>query len=185
MPSADCLVQRIKALHDSPSRVLPQPNHRAETTLQTTAATCAELRQLDALKTLDDRELGQLAQVAMCRTIPAGTILFAEGDEHSRLYFVAGGSLQLQMARSQAAKQTLLSVGVGELLAWSAIVGPGTMTASAIASEESRVIELPVGELQRLFDSDPSLGYHFLQIVARALSRRLLATRLQLLDLLR
>lgn len=153
--------------------------------MQTNDATHAELRQLDALKTLDDAEVRQLAQVAMCRTIPAGTILFAEGDEHTRLYFVAEGSLQLQMARSQAAKQTLLSVGVGELLAWSAIVGPGTMTASAIAAEQSRVIELPVGELQQLFESDPSLGYHFLKIVSLALSRRLLATRLQLLDLLR
>ncbi len=153
--------------------------------MQTTDAIRAELRQLDALKSLGDAEIGQLAQVAVCRTIPAGTILFAEGDEHTRLYFVADGSLQLQMARSQSAKQTLLTVGVGELLAWSAIVGPGTMTASAIAAEQSRVIELPVVELQRLFESDPSLGYHFLKIIALALSRRLLATRLQLLDLLR
>ena len=153
--------------------------------LQTTDATRAELRQLDALKTLGDEEIAQLAQLAICRTISAGTILFAEGDEHSRIYFVADGNLHLQMARSQAAKQTLLSIGAGELLAWSAIVGPGAMTASAIAAEQSRVIELPVGELQRLFESDPSLGYHFLKIVALALSRRLLATRLQLLDLLR
>ncbi len=155
------------------------------TTLQTLETTRAELRQLGPLNTLDDMEIGQLAQVAKCRTLPAGTVLFAEGDEHSKIYLVTSGSLHLQMNRNQAGKQTLLSVGVGELLAWSAIVGPGTMTASAIAAEQSRVLELPVSELQQLFENDPRLGYHFLKIVARALSQRLLATRLQLLDLLR
>ncbi|MEO8271096.1 MAG: cyclic nucleotide-binding domain-containing protein, partial [Aureliella sp.] len=88
--------------------------------MQTKDATLAELRHLNALKSLDDIEIGLLAQVALCRTIAAGTMLFAEGDEHLSLYFVVDGSLQLQMARSQAAKQTLLSVGAGELLAWSA-----------------------------------------------------------------
>lgn len=57
------------------------------------------------------------------------------------------------------------------------------MTASGIALEESELIEFSGAELLRLCDADHDLGYLLMRRLAESLSKRLLATRLQLLDL--
>ncbi|MCA9128370.1 MAG: hypothetical protein KDB22_14860, partial [Planctomycetales bacterium] len=70
-----------------------------------------------------------------------------------------------------------------DLLAWSSLIGDRVMTATAIAIQDSVLITLQVSELRAAMDADSRLGYEVMQAVAGALSRRLLATRLQLLDL--
>ena len=77
----------------------------------------------------------------------------------------------------------LLTVGAGELLAWSALLGRGEMTATATADEDTQVIAIPAPKLLDICESYPEVGYHLMRRLAHALSRRLLATRLQMLDL--
>ena len=57
------------------------------------------------------------------------------------------------------------------------------MTASAIALEESEVVVAAAERLRELCDTDHDFGYHMMRQMVAALSKRLVATRLQLLDL--
>jgi CRP-like cAMP-binding protein len=69
------------------------------------------------------------------------------------------------------------------MLAWSALLGDGRMTVSAVAIEDTQLV---AAKAQRLLDVWPSkleVGYAVMSRMARALATRLTATRLQLLDL--
>ncbi len=147
-----------------------------------TAATLVALQRLPVLENLSENELLALAKVGVLRQFSAGTVLFSEGDQHAFLYFVCRGSVTLKMMTS-AGKQTILTVGPGDLLAWSALLGDGIMTSTAIAADAVEVVAFEEKPLRQLLDSDSDLGYQVMRLVSIALSRRLLATRLQLLDL--
>lgn len=141
------------------------------------------LRSLPILSHLDDDAINTLAVIGKVHSYGPGTILFHEGDQHHSIYFVRSGTVRLDMLTTHCGRQTILSVGSGELLAWSSLVGNHIMTASAIAVEETQVIAFHASDLLDLFEIRTDLGYEIMRVIAQSLSRRLLATRLQLLDL--
>lgn len=142
-----------------------------------------ELRKLVTLRDLSEDSLHKLAGLATVKTYPEGTVLFSEGEVHDRIYFIVEGELKLEMKTTKSGRETILTVGSGDLLAWSAILSDGVMTSSAICTKPSRVIEIIASELKSRFEQDVSFGYQMMTVIGKALSLRLLATRLQLLDL--
>jgi CRP/FNR family cyclic AMP-dependent transcriptional regulator len=147
------------------------------------AATVSAMRKLVTLFELSEDSIRKLAELATVIDYPEGTILFCEGEYRDQIYIIVDGSMKLEMTTTQCGRQTILTVGSGDLLAWSAILGDGTMTSTAIAVEPSRVIVIVASDLKNCFRRDTKFGYEMMQVVAKALSIRLLATRLQLLDL--
>lgn len=141
------------------------------------------LEECTALHELGTTEIAKLASIGKVMQLAEGLILFHEGEPHGQLYFVTGGSIRLDMVTARCGRQTILSVGGGDLLAWSSLVGNGTMTATATANEDSEAVAFDAAALQILLEQDAKLGYLVMRVIATSLSRRLLATRLQLLDL--
>jgi CRP/FNR family cyclic AMP-dependent transcriptional regulator len=141
------------------------------------------MRGVPALASADASVLRELEALARVVTVPPGTVLFSEGDHHPELYFVSSGTITLDMLTAQCGKQQIITVGEGDLIAWSALLGDGRMTASAIASQESRLIAFPADQLLALCEANRDVGYVVMLCIAKLISRRLLATRLQLLDL--
>ena len=56
-------------------------------------------------------------------------------------------------------------------------------TARLLLVRHNAVLDLPKEALRRLCDTDHTLGYAVMNLVARALAQRLHGTRLQMLDL--
>ena len=141
------------------------------------------LHAIDALSgcSEDDRKL--LAPNAQRLSFVDGQVVFKEGEHHGRLYFVLQGTVHLDMQTAKYGRQTILSTSQGELLAWSSLVGDGLMTATATVTQPTDLIAFDASTLRKLLDDHPVLGFRFMTCVAQALSRRLLATRLQMLDL--
>ena len=77
----------------------------------------------------------------------------------------------------------VLTLEAGDLLGWSGLVDSTQVTATAIAVQDTRAIALPADRLKALCQEDHDIGYEIMRRVAVALSRRLVATRLQLLDM--
>jgi CRP-like cAMP-binding protein len=70
------------------------------------------------------------------------------------------------------------------MVGWSALLGEqGKMTASAIAVEDTELVVVQAERLRRLCEVSHDFGFHLMRSMASALAKRLLATRLQLLDL--
>jgi CRP/FNR family transcriptional regulator, cyclic AMP receptor protein len=146
-------------------------------------ATVSALRKLVTLVDLSEDSIDKLAELASIKKCSVGTVLFSEGEHHDRIYFVVDGSLRLEMTTAQGGRQTILTVGAGDILAWSAILGDGTMTSTAVVNEPSQLIAIVASDLKNEFERDTIFGYEIMKVIAKALSIRLLATRLQLLDL--
>lgn len=148
-------------------------------------------RRLQALpwnEPLPGSILERLASLAVVAQYPLGQVLFYESELHSRLYFISSGVVSLEMRVSVnrlagQGSQRILTVGPGEILAWSALLADGHMTTTAIVTEPLCTIEFDTAALKRLCRQDHEVGYYIMHQVAMGLSRRLLATRLQLLDL--
>jgi CRP-like cAMP-binding protein len=121
--------------------------------------------------------------MARLEAIAEWDVLFREGAPSQDLFLVQSGFFALDMFVPARGRITILTVGPGELLGWSALLGEGAMTATATAVENSQVIGLPGDKLRTLCNVDHEFGYSLMRHLAVALSQRLLATRLQLLDL--
>lgn len=141
------------------------------------------LSKMQTLAELNEGLVRQLATAAHIRTLPAGGVLFLESEKHSQLYLVASGTVRLEMLTAKCGRRTILSIGSGEFLAWSALVGDSVMTATAIANDNVQLVCFDAELLRERFEQNNELGFHVMRAVSKALARRLLATRLQLLDL--
>jgi CRP/FNR family transcriptional regulator, cyclic AMP receptor protein len=127
--------------------------------------------------------LDELSKIARHRQFAPAGVLFREGTIHHDFHLIVQGHVRLDMSVPNRGRIPLLTVGPGDILAWSAIVADEVMTCSAIALEQVMTLVFEGNKLRQLCKEHPELGYHVMKQLARALSRRLLATRLQLLDL--
>ena len=143
----------------------------------------ALLGEMSFAKGLPGRAMDALATMAELETVSECGVLFREGAQCQDLYLVQSGFFTLDVDVPARGRITILKVGPGELLAWSALLGEGSMTATATAIEASRVLTLPGDKLRTLCNVDHEFGYCLMRHLSIVLSRRLLATRLQLLDL--
>ena len=80
-------------------------------------------------------------------------------------------------------KQRILSLAAGDVLGWSPLWGSESMSATATALQDSVLYVATASELRALCEADHELGYYLMREVACSLGKRLLATRLQMLDL--
>jgi CRP/FNR family transcriptional regulator, cyclic AMP receptor protein len=99
------------------------------------------------------------------------------------LYLVRHGRVALEMHVPQRGAVRILTTGPGEMVGWSALLDQGRMTTSALATEDTELVVVPADRLKELCESNSKFGYHLMKRMADALSKRLVATRLQLLDL--
>lgn len=143
------------------------------------------LRQMTTISRLSDNYNERLEAVARLVTYPIGTMLFSEGETHNQIYFICSGSVRLEMLTPNSGRQTILSLGENDFVAWTSLLGDRVMTATAVVTSETDTLVFDVDELQRLLEADHDLGYQVMRVVAKGLLRRLVATRLQLLDLYR
>ena len=141
------------------------------------------LRQSALGTGLDPQDIRSLASIARPVCYAARRVLFIEGGAAAALSVVCSGRIALDMHVPLRGSVRILTLGSGDLLGWSALVGDGIMSATATALEDTMLLDLPKEALRRLCDTDHTLGYAVMNLVARALAQRLHGTRLQMLDL--
>ena len=141
------------------------------------------LEELQFSAQLPTDTVQKLAAAAVLQNVAAGHYLFREGADNRRLYLVRSGRLALEMSVPGRGAVRILTVGPGEMAGWSSLLDRGKMTASAVAVEPTEVIAAEADTLQALCEANHEFGFHLMRQMAAALSKRLVATRLQLLDL--
>jgi CRP/FNR family cyclic AMP-dependent transcriptional regulator len=141
------------------------------------------LEELHFSADLPPRVLEHLAAESKTHPVAAGAALFREGQVNDQLYLVRSGRLALEMNVPGRGAVRILTVGPGEMVGWSALLHEGKMKASAVALEDSEVIAAAADRLRELCETNHDFGFHLMRQMAGALSHRLVATRLQLLDL--
>lgn len=112
----------------------------------------------------------------------SGSVIFREGMVHDQFAIVVEGSVGLEMHVPGRGDVRILSVGRGDILGWSPLLGEGAMTATARVIDDAVLLSANGAELRQLCERDHNVGYCVYWKLAMALSARLLATRLQMLD---
>lgn len=140
------------------------------------------LRKLEFLRGVDDEHVKEIAKLGKVVDFPEGTIVFSEGEPAVNCYLIVDGSVLLEMCGPGGCAR-ILTIGDGEILGWSSVLGKAALTAAARTVTATRAIELSGPELSALCEQIPRLGYQLMRCTALALAKRLTATRLQLLDL--
>jgi CRP-like cAMP-binding protein len=143
------------------------------------------LRTVRFLEGASEQEQQKLASVAEFESYQPGVVVFREGERLSRIFMVVDGSVSLEVRMPGQGPRRIHTVGPGELLGWSPVLGPQPMTATARAVTPTKLVSLDAGQVLALCHHDPAFGFAFMHRVARALAQRLNATRLQLLDVYR
>lgn len=127
----------------------------------------------------------ELETIAVPRHWSPRQLLFQEGTEHNDIYFLLDGHVRLEMLVRDRGRVSVMTVGAGDVVGWSPLFGGHPMTATATALEPTRALAFDGKQLRELCAANHELGYHVMRHIAITLSERLLATRLQLLDLFR
>jgi CRP/FNR family transcriptional regulator, cyclic AMP receptor protein len=124
-----------------------------------------------------------ILSLAQAYHFKVGDTIFREGDPATMLYIVNTGRVAIEVHIPSKGRQTIMSAGPGELFSWSALVEPQIETASARATEETEVYGMKSGALMDLFNERCRVGFEVYHALSVVITMRLVATRLQLLDM--
>jgi CRP-like cAMP-binding protein len=140
------------------------------------------LEGIDFLRGIAPAYLRQIASLGQLQDHPAGTVLFREGEVGRHVYLVSGGEVVLEVQVPGRGSLPIQTVGPGELLGWSPVLGLGPMTATAQTRTRCRLVALEVDRMLALCQHDPAFGLEFMRRTAVTLAHRLHGTQLRLLD---
>ena len=146
-------------------------------------AIVAILRENEFLRGVADEHLAKLAEVARVVDVPTGHVVFREGEPAANIYLVEEGNVSLEICAPGVGCRRILTASGGDLLGWSPVLAQSKLTATARALTPAKLVQISAGQVLTLAEHDPRFGYIFMQRAALALAKRLVATRMQLLDI--
>jgi len=125
---------------------------------------------------LNDADMELLAALGRVRTVPAGTVLIAQGQQLDRLYVLLDGHMEVAVAGIGS----VATLGSGEILGEMSFVDSSPTSATVQALDDVRLLDLPRPALEARFAADPALGMRFFRAVAVFLAERMRNTTARL-----
>jgi hypothetical protein len=141
------------------------------------------LQELEFTRDIPLEQLEKLAALAFEVSFHEDFTIFRETDAGELLYLIKSGQVALYVSVPGKGRMTILTLGPGQILAWSSLFPSGRKTASARTVTPTEAIAFNAAQLRDAMDEDKELGYAILWRVADVVANRLKATRLQLLDI--
>lgn len=131
---------------------------------------------------LPPRHLGLVVGCASNVRFEAREFLFRTGEEANAFFLIRQGHVALEIAAPGRQPLTLQTIAEGDVLGWSWLIPPYHWMFDARAVEPTRAIALDGKCLRGKCEADHDLGYELLKRFAHIMEQRLVAARLQLLD---
>lgn len=125
---------------------------------------------------MSERDLAQLAEVAVPRAYMEGESIFREGDKGDTCYVVRSGRVRVTRRHSDGRLLTLAELGPGQIFGELAMFSGETRSASVEAIEDTRALALLAGDVRRLLLNHPEIAVKMLGGLAdrlRAANERL------------
>jgi CRP-like cAMP-binding protein len=133
------------------------------------AALVPLLRGIPIFSDLDEAAIRQLAGRCVSRTVSSGHMLFTTGEECRGLYIIESGQVRIYRTNPEGREQVLHVEGPGRAVAELPLFDGGVYPASAVTTEQTRLVFLPRPDFEHLYRTHPDIA----QAVIRALGRRL------------
>ena len=145
-----------------------------------------DLQGVDIFAGLSDHELEPIAKTCSQRTYQAGECCAVHGEIMDELRIVNGGKVAIEIRIEVTPYTQTLGIATltrGNVLAWSTLVEPHVLTASARCIDKARVICIKASDLQHIFKERPSLERVVMKNLATVINSRLRDSYSQLVRL--
>jgi CRP-like cAMP-binding protein len=119
------------------------------------------LKTIPLFASCDARELERLGMLTDEVDLPAGRVLFNQGDAAAELFIVIDGSVRVERDG-----QVIANRGAGEFFGEMALVSEGPRMATATLESDSRFLVLGRREFHSLMDEFPALKMRVLETLA-------------------
>ena len=142
--------------------------------------------QIVAHPFFDGLEATQVTSVIKHATITrvaARGFIFREGGDADKFYLIRRGKVVLTVFEPWKGSIAIQTLGAGEALGWSWLFPPYQWHFDARAVEDTEVIVFDAARLRTKLDDNPEIGYELLKRIARIMTERLQASRIQLLNI--
>ena len=110
--------------------------------------------------------------------MPAGTVLFQEGDPARDAYIVLSGRLGVFVA-AEAELIPVAQISPGEMVGEMSLISGEPRSATVLALRDSEAVRLPQDAFAQLMDAHPQVGFFIMRLLAARLKER---TRTRLLQ---
>ncbi|HEY4691439.1 MAG TPA: cyclic nucleotide-binding domain-containing protein [Anaerolineae bacterium] len=140
-----------------------------------------DLAGLSFFEGMSAEQLALLAPLFRCVVFPAGSEVFAEGDEASELYLLVSGRVAIRVMHYDGGQVDVNVVQPGSLWGWSAALGRPTYTASAVCLSETHALAALGCDLRYVMQTYPDLGKLLLERIAQVAANRSMGMSDQLL----
>lgn len=142
------------------------------------------LKKIPWFAELKPEHFNRMVEAATMRHVRAGEELFKEGDKEDCFYVVIEGRVALSIFVPHRGKVRIDTAEPMDLIGWS-VATPVVRqrTASATVVQPGRLVAFDAEKVRQMCEEDHDFGYLFMRRVANIIAGRLLATRLQLLDM--
>jgi CRP-like cAMP-binding protein len=127
------------------------------------------LRQVPLFAGLGEPALNRLAQASHLRRVPAGFVLFNQGDAGTAAYIVQSGSITIVVNTPDGHELVLNDMRAGDCFGEMSLVADLPRSASAIAGHASEVVVIPRGEFLNQLAGEPRLMRRVMETLCRRL----------------
>ena len=126
---------------------------------------------------LSDSQIDKLLDLCQEESYEAGACIFREGESARNLYIVGEGKVALEMEiriGSRTRKQATIDVITrGQVFGWSAASERPVLTASAISTEDTKLLAFSGNLIRHLCDEDTDLCRKVMQELVSVVENRL------------
>jgi CRP/FNR family transcriptional regulator len=129
------------------------------------------LARTEVFGDLEERELAEVAQVAVPRHWDRGEVIFREGDQGDTCYLLRTGAVVLTREHQDGRMVALAELRAGALFGELAMFRGETRSATAEAIEATTAVALLASDMQRLIRRTPGLALKFLATLAERVSK--------------
>ncbi|MDH5373827.1 MAG: cyclic nucleotide-binding domain-containing protein, partial [Acidimicrobiia bacterium] len=126
-------------------------------------STFEQLRSVPLFTELPDEDLEMLCPHVEEVTLPAGELLFAEGDVGDRAYVVIDGTVEI--VKATPGGEVLLALKSDGVIGEMALLEEAPRNASVRARFESTLLAIPKEQLDELLASSPSASRAFFEVM--------------------
>jgi CRP/FNR family cyclic AMP-dependent transcriptional regulator len=138
--------------------------------MPTGAETAHLLARTEVFHDLEERELQEVAQVAVPRRWDRGEVIFREGDPGDTCYLLKSGAVMLTREHQDGRTVALAELRAGGMFGELAMFRGETRSATAEAIEPTEAVALLAPDVQRLIRGNPEIAAKLLAALAERVS---------------
>ncbi len=118
---------------------------------------------------LDDGELRRLSSIARETSLPAGAVLFDQGQESDGLYVILSGIIRVYLTAADGREATINLLEDGEIIGEISLIDGLPRSAGAAALTDCRLLFIPHRPFCELSESSPKLNRQVMLVLCERL----------------